>query len=345
MTPIIRSHPVAAFTALALLSSPALALDDYLPKVEIDGKSSPRFDVAEMQRFETAGPIGGYDDAKALAKRLFDYVGLDARAEPRFNETGTALMVQSKDVPTRYLRINTKTGDLSFNRGMDRYMKPGTTPGLPVEGEAIDVAFGHLKALGLGPEDWSQLVVQAVGGLGMGVSDEKGRTRQYEKLTAVHFARQIDGVDVGGPGSKIVVYLGSDGELVGLHRRWGELRDAYGISKRSVLKPAEIEQRAVEHLQKEWYEASHILTKAPDLGYYDDGKGRIEPAYFLQAEVAYDPASDQGAAIGEEPLSYLGVIPATRFSGADLRQRDPAQDKPEIELGAEPADKPDRYGE
>ena len=52
-----------------------------------------------------------------------------------------------------------------------------------------------------------------------------GKVVEYDKLRTVHFGRQIDGIDVGGPGSKITVQLGANGELVSVNRRWVEVTE------------------------------------------------------------------------------------------------------------------------
>jgi hypothetical protein len=61
---------------------------------------------------------------------------------------------------------------------------------------------------------------------------------------------------------------------------------------------------AVKHLKREWAHAERIVAQVPDLGYYDDGKGHIEPAYFVRADVEYDASVHAFAADGE-PRRYL----------------------------------------
>ena len=153
------------------------------------------------------------------------------------------------------------------------------------------------------------------------------------------------GIDVGGPGSKIVVHLGHDGELVGLHKRWIELQTMAKVSRESFLQEAEIKERALKHLQTEWNKASKIVTALPEPGYFDDGKGHIEPVYFVQAKIQHEQEGGARDAENPDPAPYLGVIPALRYSVADLRQLAPATKAPDVDAGSTNKDRRDNSDE
>ena len=320
----------AAIPALVLVASPVLAVDSKgLPSVSIDSGTLTSASARGVDRvFRAEKGFPGSDEAHAVAESLFSEAGAKADLKLEPNESGTALLFVQREDPTAFFRMDTKTGDFSFNKGMTGYMTPKHTPELPGKDEAVDLAIAHLERLDLMPREKDQLVVQAVGGVSMGSQAENGAVEHFEKLTSVHFGRQIDGIDVGGPGSKIVLHLGRGGELVGLHRRWSELSEVRSVSAKSFLKSPEVEKRAAKHLRTEWHEAAKIRSTVPEAGYFDDGKGNIEPVYFVQAEVEYDPEVHSFAKQDDQPRSYLGVIPALRYSSADLRQLEPARKGP-----------------
>ncbi|NEX22920.1 hypothetical protein G3480_21890 [Thiorhodococcus mannitoliphagus] len=339
----------AAVSSLVLLTLPAMAVDakgEIAPEITMTRGSLELAETLGVNRiFRSEKGFPGFTAAKDVAKSLWRASGLKADLELKYNESGSALTATLKEDPSAYFRMDTRTGDFSFSKGLAKYSDPSDTKGLPGKNEAIDLALAHLERLGLMPKDGNQLVVQAVGGVGMSAQDEKGNLRDFEKLTSVHFGRQIDGIDVGGPGSKIVVHLGQDGELVGLHKRWIELQSMSKVSRESFLQEAEIKERALKHLQTEWNKASKIVTALPEPGYFDDGKGHIEPVYFVQAQIQH--VQEGGARDGEnqDPAPYLGVIPALRYSVADLRQLAPATKAPDLDAGANVKDRRDTSDE
>lgn len=330
----------AAVSSLVLLALPAMAVEaaeETAPEISMERGSLELAESLGVNRiFRSEKGFPGFAAANAIAESLLRESGLKAGLELKYNESGSALYATLKEDPSAYFRMDTSTGDFSFSKGLADYEDLSDTKGLPGKDEAIDLALMHLERLGLMPKDGDQLVVQAVGGVGMSAQDEKGVVRDFEKLTSVHFGRQIDGIEVGGPGSKIVVHLGHNGELVGLHKRWIELRAMEKVSRESFLKEGEVKERALKHLQTEWSKASKIATALPEPGYFDDGKGHIEPVYFVQAKIQHELDGVRDAD-NQEPAPYLGVIPALRYSVADLRQLAPATKAPALD--AEPSDK------
>ncbi|MBK1724423.1 hypothetical protein [Thiocystis violacea] len=327
----------AAVSSLVLLTLPAMAVEskgEIAPEITMARGSLELAETLGVNRiFRSEEGFPGFTAANDVAKSLLRESGLKADLELKYNESGSALYATLKEDPSAYFRMDTRTGDFSFSKGLAKYSDPSDTKGLPGKDEAIDLALAHLERLGLMPKDGDQLVVQGVGGVGMSAQDEKGIVRDFEKLTSVHFGRQIDGIKVGGPGSKIVVHLGQDGELVGLHKRWIELQAMEKVSRESFLKEAEIKERALKHLQTEWNKASKIVTVLPEPGYFDDGKGHIEPVYFVQATIQHELEGGARDADNQNPAPYLGVIPALRYSVADLRQLAPATKAPDIDAG------------
>ncbi len=262
--------------------------------------------------------------AKTLAEKLFrmarfsDVISLN-------DDKSNHLLHVSKNDATAHFRIDKTTGDFSMTKGYKNYLNDQATSGLPSKDQAVDVAKRHLTEMGLMPADQKQLVVRHVGGVNQADLVD-GKSVERAKLVTVHFGRQIDGIDVSGPGSKITVELGANGELVGLTRRWSEVTEEKKNDS-DLHSQAEVNNLVKAKLQRDGAHAKSIDSSGPDFGYFDDGKGNIEPAYFFLAEASYDSV-EEGGKKGQFKEAFHGAVPALKGSKADFEQLEKAQKQP-----------------
>ena len=292
------------------------------PEVLVEG--APVFtpvDIDATRSFEMRGTFPGTEAATELAQRLMvrgSGIGPVAPVTLTPSADGSKLMFIGQDDPSNVIEIDNTTGDISFCRGMKGLEVDGDTPNLPGRNAAVRAAIEHLEALNLLPENMNELTLNHVGGLRMAGQNEDGSSLDFAKLVTVHFGRQIDGLSVSGPGSKIIVQLGENAELVGLQRRWIEIEaDAHDGAE--FLNAAETVEAVTEHLATEWDRAMKIESERPQLGLFDDGQGRIEPAYFFLATLSYDAQIHDFAKDGSTS-EYLGVVPALRTAQARFQQ-------------------------
>lgn len=260
-------------------------------------------------------------DGQKLAQRLVAWSGseeplLGVRLAPQLK--GTKLTFQGRFDTSIAFEFEPTTGDLSFQADPAGIDALADTPGLPTDQDAVRRALQHLQGLDLLPEDPRQLVVRHIGGERMAHFDGE-TTQDFAKVTMVHFGRRIGGFDVGGPGSKIVVGLGENGRLVSLVRRWQELDLVQGSAAR-MLPAEEIGTLTQQDLMRTHDKAMKVDAGTPELGFYDDGKGRIEPAWFTQAKVSHDPEVHDFARSGAV-LDALSVVPALEGSRLDTYQQ------------------------
>ena len=328
--------------ALPLLCAVATAQQPTGPEVLIAG--TPLFtpaDVDATRSFQMRGSFPGSEAATELAQRLMARGTGFGPAIPVTltpSADGSKLMFIGQDDPSNTIEIDNTTGDLSFCRGLMGLEVDGDTPNLPGRNAAVRAAIEHLEALNLMPENRGEMVLNHVGGLRMAAQNEDGSSLEFDKLVTVHFGRTIDGLPVSGPGSKIIVHLGENAELVGMQRRWIELKPlAHQASE--FLSPAETMAKVSEHLSTEWNRAERVESERPQLGFFDDGQGRIEPAYFFRATLSYD-AEVHAFAKGEYTSDYLGVVPALRTAEARFQQLSPkpAEVKGTTAAHVDPAD-------
>lgn len=293
--------------------------------------SSSAFKTAVEQKALTAYRIDkdrsykGEAYAKSIGDGLMSF-RVKKLSPIKLETSGRQLFFLDKQDAARHFTIDTDTGDISFHKGMRGYTDLKPVAGLPKgEDNAVKQAKAILSELKLMPENEREMVVRHVGGLKLVERSEDGKTTEVDKLVTVHFGRKLDGIDVGGPGSKIVVSMGRNGELVALTRRWTEVRKEAKSTKQFYSKPV-VEQNLKARLSKELVKARSIQLAAPEVGYYDDGKGNIEPAYFFTADLEYE-APEKGEQIKEK---YFGALPALSDSRADFVQMEKSKKAPTL---------------
>jgi len=318
-------------TRVASLVVPALLIGSVAFAAPPVNMKQGRFVTAKeknaVKAFRAKEGYKGDADAKAFAEKLFRTKG---RAElVTLKDDGANHMLHvSKDDPSAHFRIDKKTGDFSWGKGMKGYLNDAATQGLPGKDTAADVAKRHLTELGLMPADQKQLVVRHIGGVRQAdlAADGSGKVTERDKLVTVHFGRQIDGIDVGGPGSKITVDLGANGELVSLNRRWSELNEEKKTDA-DVDTQANVTQKVKAKLQKDAANAKSIDSSEAQFGYFDDGKGNVEPAYFYIADVTYDSTDEKGVVTQFKEKQH-GAVAALKGSKADFEQLEKAKSQP-----------------
>jgi hypothetical protein len=316
-----RITRLSVLAAAALVAGAAFAA----PPVTV---TSERFVTAKamnaVKAFHMKDGYKGDAAAKDLADKLFKAAHFSDVVSLKDDGSNHMLHV-SKNDPSAHFRIDKTTGDFSLSKGIKGYLNDQATAGLPdTNDKAVDAAKRHLTELGLMPADQKQLVLRHVGGLNQGDLVD-GKSVDRKKLVTVHFGRQIDGIDVGGPGSKIVVDLGANGELVGVTKRWSELTEEKKNDS-DLHTQGDVTNALKTKLQNDGAHAKTIDSSGPDFGYFDDGKGNVEPAYFFNAELTYDSAD--GGATKQFKEKYHGAVPALKGSKADFTQLAKAKSQP-----------------
>jgi hypothetical protein len=319
---------IGALSALALAGFFAGATLAQGPPVNI---KQGKFETAEqrnaMKAFRQRGGPKTDAEVKQLGEKLFAHARAKKTVELKEDTSGHLTHVDQGD-PSAHFRIDRRTGDFSFNKGLKGYLNDSEPTGLPRGDKAVEMAKKHLGDLGLMPEKQEEMVVRHIGGLRQVDIGPDGKAVERDKLVTVHFGRRIDGVNVGGPGSKIVVELGANGELVGLHRRWIEVVKETKQAG-DFAAEAEVRTKINDKLKSVASKAKKISSDAPDFGYFDDGVGNIEPAYFYDAELTYDLTDEEDTTrTKEHKEKYHGAVPALKRSKAKFDQLDKAKMPP-----------------
>jgi len=123
-----------------------------------------------------------------------------------------------------YIVIQWKaSGAINFKNTKRYYKEDSGAPSINLpDDQAIDITRNFIISKGLVNEH--ELFLEKVSHRRM-VAVDKQMTQRIEKTveTIVIFGRKINNVSVDGPGGKILVYVGTDGGIIGLKKVWREI--------------------------------------------------------------------------------------------------------------------------
>lgn len=224
---------------------------------------------------------------------------------------GNVYYSDDKDVTVRFQQ-DPKTGNFSFSKSLMTYMG-NEKPQLPSMENASAIAMDYLKKLDLMPSDGSSLKLVHVGGLkSSSVINGDKRGEDIDKMRTVVFAREIDSVPVVGSGSKIVVQLGNNAELLGMIYRWKEVKKSNSkkfIPVAEQITETEAEGQVKERVSKEFGpNAGYQILKTKKI-LYDGNQGVLQPAYSIEVSVTANIGNQQ-----ETKYQYLYLIQAMKKS-------------------------------
>jgi hypothetical protein len=204
------------------------------------------------------------------------------------------------------------TGNFSYTKGFGKYMG-NYVPKLPTSKEAIKIADAFLTAQKLAPGNKNELQLLHEGGLRSMTTDGKKKGLVVDKLIELTYGRQLDSTPVIGVGSKIVVKVGDNGEIIGLTRHWRELNLS---TKKQVETAQMISQEAAESLARkqiatEFGAKATVKITAVSKAYYDNNGTILQPVYAFETLI---DLGDKKIA----PINYLCVIQLLKDSPEPL---------------------------
>ena len=231
------------------------------------------FDVSVIKEsYQGKLPNMGFLAADSIAQKILAHLGADYYLDD-LNPMENSLVYKSSGNDGT-LTLDKVTGDIFFHKGMEIYGN-GSTPNLPTEKQAPALARKHLKALGLLKNG---MVLNEVNVFKQASFD--GQTSEIqEKMVMVTFKRKLGGYTVFGA-SRVIVLLGTNGELDGVLVRWADAEKvkASGIKKN-------LRDHLSDKIKTKQENSYSVLVKKSELVLFDDGQGVIEPALFVQGEV------------------------------------------------------------
>lgn len=240
--------------------------------------------------------------SKTLMKQFLDGESVD-RLNPSLDKT--VRYVSPKDVNTTF-EHNLVTGDIRFHRNFARYMGD-FKPKLPSTEEALKAADVFLEENKLLPANPSELKVAHIGGLRViTVIDGKQAGPVIDKLIALTYSREINGLPVIGPGSKMILDIGEKGEVLSLTRHWRELSpNVREISLEEIYSLDEAQRLAKLQISKEFGDKATFELLGSQTAYFDNNGRLLQPVYAFQAKIFLPDAQTQA-------FEYVSVIPVLK---------------------------------
>lgn len=137
-----------------------------------------------------------------------------------------------KGDPSSLMMQNAVNGNFSFSNRMTEFATMERVS-LPGKEEAQEIALGFLKDLELLPSDFEKNgILLHVGGLFAQDFKDGNASKISQKLITLNYGRELNGIPIQGPGSKLIVQIGHQGEIVTLNKKWNPI-----MLKLEVLKP------------------------------------------------------------------------------------------------------------
>jgi hypothetical protein len=218
--------------------------------------------------------------------RLEDYTGVEMM-DREIKESGKDnLLIQDPSDSSLFFNINYHSGSFSYSTGMEKYYEEDSTKNLLHEKDALYMTYKHLENLDLMPQK-EQLGLITQGGLNMSVKKENGNVADYEKMTSVRIDRRLNDMPVLGD-SRIFINMGTDGEIANMIYQWNNIVSSKKNSDKEEVSPDDIREGIYNRLEEGAKDTTKINLNKVDLVLYDDGKGVIEPAYHVEAQLFYE---------------------------------------------------------
>jgi hypothetical protein len=273
-------------------------------------------------------------DVTRMADQVMELSGKKWKIKDISEANESHVMLKNENDPSASFEMDKRTGNFLYNGGLAEYRKEANTPDLISGEKAATVALQHLEKLSLFPSKKEMNLVH-IGGLGMGVLKKDGTTVKYDKLITVRYDRKLDDIPVMGE-SRIVVNMGERGKLAGMIYYWGDIVEKKKIESGELVDDSEIKKVLESRLIAASEGAKRMIVQKADLVLYDDGKGRIEPAFHIQARLFYEKAAGKGEEeiqkydipydyyipVLKKPLAYYPYMETTEISPTDGRKID-----------------------
>lgn len=252
-------------------------------------------------------PVLNVEVSKTLMAQFLEGEPVD-RLNPSPDKT--VRYVSSKDVNTTF-EHNLATGDIRFHRNFTRYMGD-FEPKLPSQEEALKFAEVFLEENKLLPTNSAELKIAHIGGLRASSVIDGQAGPIINKLITLYYSRDINGLPVIGPGSKMVLDIGEDGEILSLTRHWRELSTkARQIRPTEMYSLDEAQRLSTLQISKEFGEKATFESIESQIAYFDNNGRLLQPVYAFQVKISLP---DQQA----QAFDYVSVIPVLRKSPEQL---------------------------
>lgn len=218
-------------------------------------------------------------------------------------QTGQLLTIAGGQRPSDFLMLNPRSGYLSFDRGLADQID-GKAGNLPDEQAAQKLALDFFAKLNVMPAGADELVFDRSSRMFSASFDpatgQQGRA--LPQVLVLYFARQLDGIRVTGPGSKLIARFGDGGEIVGGTVRWRKATRLDGAETYGLRPVEQLQKDIAAFLRREQNQAKTITVQSMGLSYFDqDGK-------FIQPVIGYEAVIQRGENLTERFFGQTALL-------------------------------------
>jgi len=215
---------------------------------------------------------------------------------------GQLMGMSDPDNPSNFLMLDARSGYLSFDKGLADEIDENAG-NLPGDGEAEGIARELFAKLNIGPKNEKELVLGRISRI-RSQSFDPATGKEGDILTqalVVQLARELDGVRVIGPGSKLIARIGDRGNVVGGSSRWRDVADAQPMQRQKQLNARQIQAGIASFLKRELGQAKGVQVTGMGLFYYDGGN-------FIQPIIGYEASVQHGERVKETYFGQFAIL-------------------------------------
>lgn len=245
-----------------------------------------------------------------MARQLTGVSGKSLNFAKMMDMKNGLIALRNEEDPSASFEMDTRSGSFLYNAGLAEYKKNGSTPNLITGEKAQSIALQHLERFKLLPNK-EELKLVNIGGLNMAILKEDSTTEVYKKLVTVRYNRKLSDVPVMGE-SRIMVHMGTNGKLASIIYYWGEILEKRNIESDAVLADQDLKKELERRLRAAAIDARRIIVQQVDFVLYEDGKGQIEPAFYVQAKLFYETSDDKSGEVMKYDVPYDYYIPVLK---------------------------------
>jgi hypothetical protein len=257
--------------------------------------------------FEKGNQLSTGDSKKMITQ----YMGIANPHELTVNsDENIAYFVADEDLNITFEQ-DLNNGNFEFSKITKAYLDNDALK-LPSEEEAIRIAKDFLKTNNIAAKNDGEIKLVHSGGIRFqSIVNSKQGGPIIDKVRTLTYGRIIDSLPVIGAGSKIIIQIGDKGQVLGVNRKWRELKVAEKkeIKAEEMISVKEAAELAKRQIAAEFGGNASFETISTQKSYYDGNGNILQPVWAFNTVVNLN-----GKDRNIQPVKYLCIIPMLKNS-------------------------------
>jgi hypothetical protein len=207
-------------------------------------------------------------------------------------------------------------GNFEFSKITKAYLDNDALK-LPSEEEAVRIAKDYLKTNGIAAKNDAEIRMVHSGGIrSQSIVNGKQAGPIIDKVRTLTYGRTIDSLPVIGAGSKIIIQIGDKGQVLGVTRKWRELKTAAKkeIKPEEMISVKEAGELAKRQIAAEFGANVSFEISSTQKSYYDGNGNILQPVWAFSTVVNLN-----GQNRSVQQVKYLCIIPMLKNSPEPIK--------------------------